>query len=184
MGNELVTKQQSITDALTKALGASEGNWEKKKLILDMAQRSDTLAKEMVRVFGDESKSESDMPDFSFEGMEEPKDKFLVRGRKMIHVGHGRKGEYEHSIPKDRFDTIMYVLSNGLCNNVGFTSDELKDECSSMPAYHPHFVLKLLQVMNHVKRTGQGRYEFTFPERFKKEAANIWHKVAMEPVEG
>jgi hypothetical protein len=109
--------------------------------------------------------------------------KYTVRSDALIKIGlsRDRRTEYEHTVPRSEFDTVMHRLGE-LAGRKHFSAEEVIDKvpCSSYQAY---IVISLLKEHGLLAVPRRGVYAFTHPKNFLNEAENIWDSLEQHHIE-
>ena len=109
--------------------------------------------------------------------------KYTVRSDALIKIGlsRDRRTEYEHTVPRSEFDTVMHRLGE-LAGRKHFSADDVIDKVPC-PSYQAYIVISLLKERGLLAVPRRGVYAFTQPKNFLNEAENIWDSLEQHQIE-
>jgi hypothetical protein len=204
MGAALPEVVSLLTRALDQLLGesqqaASEGNWKRAKVLMELAERTDRLREEVTANAG-EGQTMTRLADVEQETANDtepdrlvpqtPKrsvyPKYRVRDDILIKQGLQRSGRevYEHSVTRERFDEIVARLANMAALPAQrkprlFSIEDVQKELDC-PRYMTYVVVSLLTSTGLVVRARKGSYRFSDPVNFRSAVNALWERLKGE----
>jgi hypothetical protein len=106
--------------------------------------------------------------------------KFLVREDTLVKVGLGRdrRSEYEHTVSKAEFDSIVSGIAELLKAHRSFSADALQNTLAC-PAYRTYIVLALLRKVGVLDSRQRGKYTARSAESLQSDAGKAWTETAV-----
>ena len=106
--------------------------------------------------------------------------KFLVREDTLVKVGLGRdrRSEYEHTVSKAEFDSIVSGIAELLRAHRNFSADALQNTLTC-PAYRTYIVLALLRKVGVLDSRQRGKYTSRNVASFVSDAEKVWTETAV-----
>jgi hypothetical protein len=106
--------------------------------------------------------------------------RFLVRDDTLVKVGLGRdrRTEYEHTVSKVEFDSIVSGIAELLKAHRSFSADALQDKLTC-PVYRTYIVLALLRKVGVLDSRQRGKYTARTAASFMSDAEKGWTETAV-----
>lgn len=171
---------------------ASHGDWERARVLMDLAERADRLRKDLPvsqelapapRAGAAPSPAAKEPPSADrFAGDDYPK--FFARDDALVKQGRKRDGSgevYEHAVPREHYDHILDRLSRLAASFAHgkqrpFSIEKIQAEVDC-PRYMTYVVVSMLLRAQLLNRARKGSYTFTAPADFAAEAAKLWDRL-------
>lgn len=192
MPDHLTDALGQLTRARDQLIAASQiaagaGSWEAALSLMKLAERADQLRAD-VPASGDGGRSKGDRaaahganghaeaPRLSDR---ESYPKFVVREDSLVKRGlqRDRRRVYEHSVPRERYEATVEHLAGMAARGQGkhrpFTLEHVQDDLDH-PRYVTYVVASFLLKTGLIKRVRKGSYDFSGPETFAADAADLW----------
>ncbi len=173
---------------------ASHGDWERARVLMDLAERADLLRKDIAVPQGlaPATPPAGAAPGSPAKGSpaadpllaEDVYPKFFTRDDALVKRGLKRDGTgevYEHAVPREQYDQILDRLSRMAATFAHgkqrpFSIEKIQAEVDC-PRYMTYVVVSMLLRAQLLIRARKGSYTFTAPGDFAGAAAKLWDRL-------
>jgi hypothetical protein len=164
----------------------AQGDWNLARKLIDLAEQADRLRTGVQNLSGETSPVTVDMHTSPSAVTAEEYPRFFIRDGLLVKLGRQRDGtsEYEHSVPKDRYERILGVLRDMAAGRRNSPQKPFRFEIVQSEVEYPQYQARV--VMSLLIRKGlllvarKGSYRFASPATFESDVANLWNTVKGE----